>query len=243
MPTLPPDARQTLEREGWLLVPQLIGPAKVKALVKAAEALEESARTLMRDTVVQGVGFEVQSASGRKGEPAVTPGALRKITFPSKSKRPFIELRTDAGLFAVLEQLGLREPHCHVDQVNFKLPRMGTPFPFHQDAFFVVGKTQGRIERHGGLNLVIALDPADAENGGFEVLGRTHLGPLIDFPYDPGSTNEGIFDERHRTLVPMEPGDAVLFHPLLAHGSGSNRSDRPRRLVTMWFVGGGPNSI
>jgi ectoine hydroxylase-related dioxygenase (phytanoyl-CoA dioxygenase family) len=125
-----------------------------------------------------------------------------------------------------------------VDHLNLKPARVGTGFPFHQDAQFLVGKTQGRLERQGGLNLVIALDPCDADNGAFEVLGRTHLGPLVDFPYDMVNMNEGLFDETWRTLCVMQPGDAVLFHPNLAHGSGPNRSEKPRRVVAMWFVGG-----
>ena len=239
-PILPPDARATLEREGWILVPQFVSPDTVAELLRASEAMEAQVADLTRDTVRLGVGFEVQSVSGRRGEPAVAPGALRKISFPSKGQAAFANLRRDHGLLHALAALGLDAPKCLVDQVNFKLPKLGTGFPFHQDAHFVIGKTRGRLERHGGLNLVIALDPTDAENGAFEVLGRTHQGGLIDFPYDHTSMNEGVFDESHRVLVPMRPGDAVLFHPLLAHGSGPNRSDRPRRLVTLWYRGGGP---
>lgn len=239
-PILPPDARATLEREGWLFVRQFIDARTVRTLLEASRVLEASAASFERDTVVLGVGFEVQSETGRRGEFAVSPGALRKIAFPSKGQPVFADLRRDRHLLHALSQLGLEAPKCLVDQINFKLPRRGTGFPFHQDAHFVVGATQGRLERHGGLNLVIALDDADASNGGFEVLGRTHQSGLKTFPYDLASMNEGIFDETHRTLVPMQPGDAVLFHPLLAHGSGPNRSDRPRRLITMWFRGGGP---
>lgn len=219
---------------------QFVSAETVAALLRASEAMEASVAEITRDTVKLGVGFEVQSASGRRGELAVAPGALRKIAFPSKGQPVFADLRRDRGLLHALAQLGLDAPKCLVDQVNFKLPKLGTGFPFHQDAAFVVGATQGRLERHGGLNLVIALDPADAENGGFQVLGRTHLNGLIDFPYDHTSMNEGVFDETHRVLVPMQPGDAVLFHPLLAHGSGPNLSSRPRRLVTLWYRGGGP---
>jgi hypothetical protein len=236
--TLPPGAREALEREGWLLLPKLLGASRLRELERATVALERSAATLVRDAVAQGVGFEVQSASGRKGEPAVEPGALRKISFPSKAQGAFNRLQRDPGLLVLLEHCGLTNPTCHVDQVNLKRARVGSPFPFHQDARFVMGRTQGRIERHGGLNLVIALDAADAGNGGFEVLGRTHRSGLVDFSYDAVSMNEGVFDETHRLLVPLAPGDAVLFHPHLAHGSGANTSDRPRRLVTMWFVGG-----
>jgi ectoine hydroxylase-related dioxygenase (phytanoyl-CoA dioxygenase family) len=239
-PTLSADARETYEREGWLFVRQFIDAQMVSELLRSSEKLEAQAKNIVQDTVVRGVGFEVQSASGRKGEVAVSPGALRKISFPSKGQHTFANLRRDEGVLTALTQLGLDAPKCLVDQINFKLPRHGTGFPFHQDAHFVVGATQGRLERHGGLNLVIALDSADAENGGFVVLGRTHTSGLKQFPYDRESMNEGFFDETHRTLVAMQPGDAVLFHPLLAHGSGRNESDRPRRLITMWFRGGGP---
>ncbi|MBL9039450.1 MAG: phytanoyl-CoA dioxygenase family protein [Archangium sp.] len=240
--TLPADAKKTLEHEGWLVVPRFISDETLAVLLRATETLEQAGATFTRDTVVRGVGYEVQSASGRKGEPAVSPGALRKITFPSKGQKAFDDLRRDRGLIGALEQLGLSAPKCLVDQVNLKLPRLGTGFPFHQDVHFVIGKTRGRIERHGGLNLVIALDAADSGNGGFEVLGRTHHA-LVDFAYDAASTNEGVFDETHRTLVSMQPGDAVIFHPMLAHGSGANRSDRLRRLVTLWFRGGGPDPL
>jgi ectoine hydroxylase-related dioxygenase (phytanoyl-CoA dioxygenase family) len=227
----------TLEREGWLHVPGLLDAATVSALLAASQMLEASAATVTRDTVVRGVGFEVQSASGRKGEEAVAPGVLRKITSPSKAHWAFTQLRTDARVLAVLTEAGIQSPKCLVDQINFKPARVGTGFPFHQDAKFLIGKTQGRIETHGGLNLVIALDPADAGNGAFEVLGRTHQAGLIDFPYDMVNLNEGLFDERHRAVCAMQPGDAVFFHPRLAHGSGPNRSDRARRLVTLWYVG------
>ena len=232
-----PELRETYEREGWLFVPRLVDEKTLQGLLKATATLQQVAATFTKDVVIQGVGYELQSASGRKGEEAVAPGALRKITFPSKSQRAFSDLRRDPHLLAEVEACGLHAPQCLVDQVNLKLAHVGTGFPFHQDARFVVGSTQGRIERKGGLNLVIALDRADAENGGFQVLGRTHTQGLIEFPYDLATMNDGVFDETHRVLVAMEPGDAVFFHPHLAHGSGPNPSPRQRRIVTMWFAG------
>lgn len=210
------------------------------SLLDATAKLEKTAKDLERDTVLGAVGFEVQSKTGRKGEPAVQTGALRKISFPSKGQAPFANLRRDPELLATLSELGLENPKCLVDQVNLKLPRIGTGFPFHQDTYFVVGATKGRIERHGGMNLIIALDPADASNGGFEVLGRTHHTEVKDFTYDLATMNEGVFDESRREVCALQPGDGVIFHPLLAHGSGPNRSDSRRRIVTMWFRGGGP---
>lgn len=231
--------RITFEREGWLLVPRLLDAAKVDALLAATGELEREAAHFERDTLVRRVFFQVQSASGKKGEPAIFPGALRKITSPSSGQPAFDRLRRDPQVVAALESCGLVAPQCLIDQVNLKLPRVGSGFPYHQDESFLFGDALRRVRQFGGVNLVIALDRADAANGGFEVLGRTHHGPLINATYDTSAMNAGLFDESRRVLAPLSPGDALLFHPRLAHGSGLNRSERPRRLITLWFGGGG----
>lgn len=228
------------EREGWLVIRGLLDRRTVDALQRATDALERQAAGFVEDTTIRGTYFEVQSASGRKREPALQPGLLRKITGPSKAQPAFARLHTDPRVLDVVHGLGLTAPRCVIDQVNFKAPRVGSGFPYHQDAGFLFGAARQRLEAHGGAHLVIALDPSDAGNGGFEVLGRTHTGPLVDLEqrYDTSTRNEDLFDRSRREVPVLAPGDAVAFHPMLAHGSGPNRSDRRRRLVTMWWVGG-----
>lgn len=234
--TEPP--RAIFEREGWLLVPRLVGGATLEELLAATAELERMAAGFERDTLARRVFFQMQSASGRKGEPAIFPGALRKITSPASGQPAFDRLRSDPRVLAAVESCGLVAPRCLVDQVNLKLPLVGSGFPYHQDESFLFGDALKRVRQLGGVNLVIALDASDAENGGFEVLGRTHRSGLLDVPYDASATNQGLFDESRRVLAPLSPGDALLFHPRLAHGSGPNRSPRPRRLITLWFGGG-----
>ena len=125
-----------------------------------------------------------------------------------------------------------------MDQINLKAPRVGTGFPWHQDSAFVAWQQRDSIVKYGGANLVIALDRADEVNGGFEVLSGTHAAGAVKFDYDTSDTNAGVFDESRRTLIPLDPGDAVIFHPYLAHGSGPNSSPLQRRLVALWFIGG-----
>jgi phytanoyl-CoA hydroxylase len=232
--------RDVFEREGWVLAPQLLGASTVDGLLAALAALERTAASFERDTLVRGVFFETQSSSGRKREPAVFPGALRKITSPSKGQPAFAKLRNHPDVLAAAESCGIGAPQCLIDQVNLKLPRVGSCFPYHQDESFLFGEARTLVERFGGVNMVIALDLADRDNGGFEVLGRTHRGGLPVLDYDGASMNRGIFDESYRTLPTLAPGDGLLFHPRLAHGSGPNLSDRPRRLVTLWFGGTAP---
>jgi ectoine hydroxylase-related dioxygenase (phytanoyl-CoA dioxygenase family) len=63
----------------------------------------------------------------------------------------------------------------------------------------------------------------------------------VNFDYDTSDMNAGVFDESRRTLIPLDPGDAVIFHPHLAHGSGPNASPLQRRLVALWFIAGRPS--
>lgn len=232
--------RDVFHREGWILTRQLLSGKVLEPLQRATDELERRGSHLERDTLLQGVFFEVQSASGKKREPAVYRGALRKITSPSKGNAAFAKLRRDPDLLSVIAACGVHQPRCLIDQVNLKLPLVGTCFPYHQDENFLFGEALERVQRWGGVNLVIALDPVDENNGGFEVLGRTHH-ELIDHAYDGTTMNHGVFDESHRAVPSLEPGDAVLFHPRLAHGSGPNRSTRPRRLITLWY-GGSPKT-
>ena len=240
--TRPPTSRERedYEREGWLCVRGLVDAKTLAALQAASGALEQTAAGFERDTNVRGVFFEMQSASGRKREPAIAPGVLRKITGPSKGQPAFARLRRDPRVLEAIGVVGLARPRCVVDQINFKHPRIGTGFPYHQDANFLFGDALKELQAFGGVHVVVALDASDDENGGFQVLGRTHTRGLTDLQkrYDTSTMNDGLFDETHRALVPLDPGDAILFHPMLAHGSGPNRSERRRRLATLWFVGG-----
>lgn len=229
--------RAVFELEGWVHWPQLVNEATVQSLLTATEALEQTAATFEHNTLVRGVFFEMQSTSGRKGEPASFPGALRKITAPSKGQPAFAWLRKDERILAAAASCGLARPQCLIDQVNFKLPQVGTCFPYHQDEAFLFGDARESVRQFGGVNMVIALDPSDALNGGFEVLGRTHRNGVVEMNYDVSRMNNGGFDESHRALTALAPGDAILFHPRLAHGSAENRSERPRRLVTLWLGG------
>lgn len=236
--------RAAWAHDGWFVVRGLLDARTVASLQQGTDELEGAARDAVADFAVGRVFYEMQSVSGRKKEPAVFPGALRKITGPSKGQGPgssaFGRLRTDRRVLDVVTALGVQKPRCVVDQVNFKHPLVGTGFPFHQDVSFLHGDAASNLRANGGANLVVALDAADSDNGGFIVLGGTHIaGPLAgQHGYDTSTMNEHLFDMSRRATPSLAPGDAVFFHPHLGHGSEANRSDRRRRLVTLWYVGG-----
>jgi phytanoyl-CoA hydroxylase len=228
---------ERFERDGWALVPGFLTPREVDALRSASDELASKGAHLLADAEIDGARYQVQTASGRRGERAIVPGALRKITFASSASEEVALLRNDRRVLKLMESVGVTSPRWIVDQINLKAPRVGTGFPWHQDVAFVAWQQRDAIAKHGGANLVIALDRADEGNGGFEVLSGTHTSGAVTFDYDTADSNAGVFDESRRTLIALDPGDAVVFHPHLAHGSGPNPSPLPRRLVALWFIG------
>ena len=233
-----PMIRDRFERDGWALVRSFLTPRDVESLCSASDELAAKGACLLADAEIDGARYYVQSATGRRGETAIRPGALRKITFASSASVEVAILRNDRRVLKLIELVGVSSPRWIVDQINLKAPGVGTGFPWHQDAAFVAWQQRDAIAKFGGANLVIALDRADEVNGGFEVLSGTHAGGAVTFDYDASGTNAGVFDESRRTLIPLDPGDAVIFHPHLAHGSGPNASPLQRRLVALWFIGG-----
>lgn len=232
--------------EGWVLVRGVLSADELAELHAGIDVLERAAAQLTTSQRLNGVFCEVQSASGRKGEPAVVPGALRKLTGPSRRSAAWARLRAHPLLERLVAGVcGVHAPMCVVDQANTKLPLVGSGFPWHQDASFLFGHAAAALRSRGGANAVVALDRSDAGCGGFEVLGRTHAqATLVDLRgvYDTGvgAGAAARWDESRRACPTLEPGDALLFHPLLAHGSAPNASPRRRRLATLWFVGGEP---
>ncbi|HYC88529.1 MAG TPA: phytanoyl-CoA dioxygenase family protein [Thermoanaerobaculia bacterium] len=232
-----PTIRERFDRDGWALVPRFITSREVEALRRACDELARKGTHLTADAEIDGARYQVQTASGRRGESAVAPGALRKITFASSASVEVALLRNDRRVLKLVESVGVTSPRWIVDQLNLKAPRVGTGFPWHQDTAFVAWQQRDAIAKFGGANLVIALDRADEGNGGFEVLSGSHANGAVPFDYDTSDTNTGVFDESRRTLIPLDPGDAVVFHPHLVHGSRPNLSPLPRRLVALWFIG------
>ena len=84
--------------------------------------------------------------------------------------------------------------------------------------------------------------PSESENGCLAVLPGSHEGKLLphDMP-DWDWVNAGYlgaqgFDASDRVHVPMDRGDTPLFHSFLIHGSGTNRTDGFRRIVSTHYA-------
>jgi len=116
-------------------------------------------------------------------------------------------------------------------------PAGGRGQALHQDNFYL------KVEPGTCLAAWIALDPADRENGGLEVVPGTHKMDI----FCPEESDRSVSFTREYVPVPpglksvpvnLDPGDVLFFNGSLVHGSQPNRTaNRFRRSFICHYIG------
>jgi 2-aminoethylphosphonate dioxygenase len=132
------------------------------------------------------------------------------------------------GLSDVLELLLGERAVLFKEKINFKLPR-GAGFKPHQDApaFTTFGQSYH-------VTVMIAVDHATRQNGCLEVVDALHGSGLLPQAAD-GTLQEEWVARQLWKPIEMAPGDLLVFDSYLAHRSGANQSDRPRRALYVTY--------
>ena len=99
--------RERFDRDGWALVQRFLTRREVDVLRTATDALASKGAHLQADAEIDGARYQVQSASGGRGEIAIAPGALRKITFASSASAEVGLLRNDRRVLNLMESAGV----------------------------------------------------------------------------------------------------------------------------------------
>ncbi|HKJ25780.1 MAG TPA: phytanoyl-CoA dioxygenase family protein [Myxococcota bacterium] len=171
----------------------------------------------------------------------VAKGAVAPRT-PAEGIAKIQDFHNDPVLFEGFAKhpavLDLAERFCgpdvksiHTMLIN-KPPRVDGRHPLHQDLLYFPFRPEDRI-----VGISTALERCTRANGCLVVVPGSHKAGLL--PHENPEwewLNLGYFGARgergaERVHVEMEPGDTILFHPLLLHGSGRNRSDGFRRMI------------
>jgi ectoine hydroxylase-related dioxygenase (phytanoyl-CoA dioxygenase family) len=81
---------------------------------------------------------------------------------------------------------------------------------------------------------MIAVDPATRENGCLEVVDALHGSGLLPQAADGTLQAEWVARQSWKPIE-MAPGDVLVFDSYLAHRSGPNLTDRPRRALYVTY--------
>jgi phytanoyl-CoA hydroxylase len=132
----------------------------------------------------------------------------------------------------------------HTMLIN-KPPDPGTQssrHPMHQDLHYFPFRPADAI-----VCSWTAMERVDRSNGCLVVVPGSHRGQLRahGYPKWEGGVNKmyhGVLDydpeSGERVHVVMEPGDTLFFHPVLLHGSGTNRTNGFRKAISCHYANG-----
>jgi phytanoyl-CoA hydroxylase len=230
--SLTADQRDGYQREGYVLVRGLIDAemleridARFRALVAGEVPVPES-MVIMKD-----VAFVKGDAA-----PESPLHAVNKI-LSFENDAVLWPFATDERLLGCVRDLIGPELRTLSTNVFNKPPGVDGRHPLHQDLrYFALRPADGIV------GTWTALEPCTRENGCLAVIPGSHRGELAEHG-DPDwdELNFGFFaaqgiDIEARIHVEMEPGDTLLFHPLLVHGSGRNRSAGFRRSISVHYA-------
>jgi len=135
-------------------------------------------------------------------------------------------------LVAASQLLGNKSVRFWHDQLFYKPAKKGGVVAWHQDYSYWT-----RTKPIAHLTCWCGLDDATKENGCLQYIAGSHEWGLLPKPVIAGEL-EGIrnfltseqkkkFD--HPQYAEVKAGEAIFHHSLTLHGSGENKSDRPRR--------------
>ncbi|MCA9720178.1 MAG: phytanoyl-CoA dioxygenase family protein [Myxococcales bacterium] len=242
--------RTQFERDGFLVLPDFVGPGACAALREAADALAaetdlDEVRTIFdvreqrhgEDRWFLDSGGEVRAFL----EPERDGDAVRinKIGHALHDRLPsFDRFSRTPELAALVRELGVARPLLLQSMLIFKEPRVGGEVTAHQDATYLV------TEPPSVLGLWFALDDATRENGCLELLPGGHReGLRRRYRRDGDRTWTEELDARPWPeagwrAAEVRAGALVVFHGLTPHRSGPHRSTRTRRAYTLHVIDG-----
>ncbi len=134
-------------------------------------------------------------------------------------------------LAAASQLLGNKPVRFWHDQLFYKPPKKGGVVAWHQDYSYWT-----RTKPLAHLTCWCGLDDSMTGNGCLQYVPGSHRWGLLDKPELAG-TLMGIMDylspeqqaEFHPVPVETKAGEAIFHHSLTLHGSGENKSEKPRR--------------
>lgn len=219
------DQQREFAERGYLVRRGLFAPEEVRALLDTFMAMHAGGPIpgCFQPAPADEAGEDILKRYPRMMHPHRVNGMARRYLL-------------DPRLAEILTDLFAEEPLAAQSMLYFK-PAGARGQALHQDNFFL------KVEPGTCIAAWIALDPADRENGGLEVVPGTHDSEVFcpeEADADLSFTREYVAPPPGVAPVPVDlaPGDVLFFNGSLVHGSGPNRSrDRFRRSFICHYVG------
>ena len=213
--------RDAYQRDGFIVVPDLLGPGELSALRQIIAELVAGAAEVDTHTAV----YDLEPGHTR-AEPKV-----RRIKTPHEVHRAFYDVVRNPAVLDVLSCLLGPDLRLHSSKLNMKAARYGSPVEWHQDWAFYP-HTNDDV-----LAIGVMLDDMDLENGPLLVTPGSHKGPIWNHHGEDGRfcglVDPADIPNEIASAVPLtgRAGSMSFHHVRSLHGSALNTSDRSRNLL------------
>ena len=207
-------------RDGFIVVPDVLSPDDVADLRRVTDALVEASRAVTEHDAV----YDLEP-----GHSANDP-RVRRIKHPDRVDPVFDRIMRHPGIVEILRQLIGPAVRWDNAKLNMKSPGYGAAVEWHQDWAFYP-HTNDDLCAVG-----VMMDDCELENGPLMCIPGSHLGPVYDHHADGrfcGAMAAQVDGVDYTAAVPVtgKAGSISVHHVRTIHGSATNTSDRPRRLL------------
>ena len=208
-------------RDGFVVVPDLLGPEALKEL-----------REVIADLVAASAAVDTHTAvyDLEPGHTAAEP-RVRRIKTPHKVHPAFAAVVRRAPVLAVLTELLGPDLRLKGAKLNMKAARYGSPVEWHQDWAFYPHTNDDL------LAIGVMLDDMELDNGPLLVVPGSHKGPVWNHHGADGRfcglVNPADIEAEIASAVALtgRAGSMSFHHVRALHGSALNTSDRSRNLL------------
>ena len=224
--------KKTYLDQGFVLIPQVISPHKITAMVDALQGWIEESRQHDKN-----YGATVNGKARFDLEPghSLEQPKLRRISNPVDISQAYREVLFEGpAVAAVVDVLGpnVKFHHC---KLNIKLPGMMTRVDYHQDHPFDVHTNDDHA------TLLVLLDDMTEANGCLRIVAGSHLGPQYSHYQDDEfvgkvDAHTQAMCEGTATKLEGKAGDICLMSSWCLHGGTPNLSQNSRRLLICDFT-------
>ncbi|MBL8697863.1 MAG: phytanoyl-CoA dioxygenase family protein [Alphaproteobacteria bacterium] len=211
-------------RDGFIVVPNVLTAAEVEGLRKATDEIVEKARGVTDHNDVYDL------------EPGHSPSLpkVRRIKTPDKWDARYAACVHHPKIIACLQALWGPNIRYDLSKLNLKAAGFGSPVEWHQDWAFYP-HTNDDLAAVG-----VMIDDIDMSNGPMLAIPGSHKGPVYDHHAQGrfcGAMDPVKIKLDYDNAVPCtgKAGSITIHHVRAVHGSAPNTSNRSRRFFLMQF--------
>ena len=215
-------------REGYLVIPAVLPPAHVEACKVALSDLMQDRIARRSTNIYYEAGQSIEGLSADERELRV-----RRLDSFCDDHPALAAAANSRRLHAALDQLFGIGRTLFQEMALVKPPGIGAAKPWHQDASYFMVRDPAHV-----IGTWIALDAATLDNGCMQFIPQSQLegaAPHVQESLASCYIRPAHLAQRPVVAVPMQPGDAVVFHGLIQHFTDDNRSASRRRALQFHF--------